>query len=479
MKRSVTLVAVVALALFASQVASAQAVSPVLKQIEQSFANITDMVRPYVVNIDTRSTAKGGGEDMQQFEDIFKFFGIPFQQPEGGVPQPRRLRIGQASGFIYDTQGHIVTNNHVVEGAEEITVGLASGDQYPATVVGTDPDTDLAVIKINTEGRQLPVAPLGDSDKLEVGQYAIAAGSPRGFEGSFSFGHISALGRDLNLPENIRFQDFIQTDAAINLGNSGGPLCNIEGEVIGINIAIVWGANSLGFAIPINTAKNIVPLLISEGKIVRGYLGVRVMPVTEYAEALGLPDKTGAFVAEVPSGTPAEKAGIEPYDVIRKVNGEPITSPQDLIRVISALKPGTTATITVWRDGQLKDIKVTLAEFPTEREKVAKAEQGKETLGLRLQNLSAETAQRLQLPSGTQGVIVVGVSPNSPAEDAGLTQGDVIVEVAQRKVNNLDEFQKTLKERAQPGKPLLLGVIRPNGQKTIIVLQVPKDVSFK
>ena len=479
MKGSVLAVAV-AVAFVAGPVAYAQPVSPVLQEIEQSFANITNALRPVVVNIDTKMTPQEGGE-AEQFEDIFRFFGIPFQTPEGGggMPRPRRMRVGQASGFIYDKEGHIVTNNHVVEGANEIEVGLWNGQKYSAKVIGADPDTDLAVIKIDNGGTDLPVAVLGDSSQLRVGQYAIAAGSPRGFEGSFSFGHISALGRDLNLPENIRFQNFIQTDAAINLGNSGGPLCNIAGEVIGINIAIVYGANSLGFAIPINTAKSIVPTLIAEGKIVRGYLGVRVTVADQYAEALSLPDKNGAFVAEVPTGTPAEKAGILTYDVIRQVNGQPIKSPQDLIQAVSALKPGTTATVSVWRDGQIKDIPVTLGEFPHEQQAAAETPSGHEALGLRLQNLTDEAAQRLQLPAGTQGVIVVGVNPNSPAKAAGLTEGDVIVEVGQRKVTNLDEFKSVLKERAQPGRPLLLGVVRPNGERGIVVIQVPQDASFQ
>ena len=480
MKRLVLAVAV-AVAIVAGSAAYAQPVSPVLQEIEQSFENITNAVRPVVVNIDTKMTPQEGGE-AEQFEDIFRFFGIPFQQaPEGGggMPHPRRQRVGQASGFIYDKEGHIVTNNHVVEGATEIEVGLWNGKKVPAKVVGTDPDTDVAVIKIDNGGLDLPVAELGDSSQLKVGQYAIAAGSPRGFEGSFSFGHISALGRDLNLPENIRFQNFIQTDAAINLGNSGGPLCNIAGEVIGINIAIVYGANSLGFAIPINTAKNIVPTLIAEGKIVRGYLGVRVTVADQYAEALNLPDNKGAFVAEVPTGTPAEKAGILTYDVIRAVNGQPINSPQDLIQTVSSIKPGTAGTVTVWRDGQLKDLQVTLGEFPREQAAAAETPSGHEALGLKLQNLTDETAQRLQLPSGTQGVVVVGINPNSPAEEAGLTQGDVIVEVGQRKVTNLDEFKVVLKERAQPGRPLLLGVVRPTGERGIVVIHVPQDASFQ
>jgi serine protease Do len=464
MKRSILAIAV-AVAVTAGSVAYAQPVSPILREIEQSFENISNMVRPFVVNIDTKTAAEAGGE-AEQFEDIFRFFGIPYQSPEGGgggMPRPRRQRAGQASGFIYDKEGHIVTNNHVVQGATEIEVGLWNGQKLPAKVVGTDPDTDVAVIKIDNGGTDLPVAALGDSSQLHVGQYAIAAGSPRGFEGSFSFGHVSALGRDLNLPENIRFQNFIQTDAAINLGNSGGPLCNIAGEVIGINIAIVYGANSLGFAIPINTAKNIVPTLIAEGKIIRGYLGVRVTLADQYAEALNLPDTKGAFVAEVPAGTPAEQAGIKTYDVIRMVNGQPINSPQDLIQTVSAIKPGTAATVSVWRDGQQTDIQVTLGEFPRDQQAAAAAPNGNDILGLRLQNLTGDAAQRLQLPSGTQGVLVIGINPDSPAEDAGLVQGDVIVEVGQRKVTNLDEFRAILKERAQPGRPLLLGVIRPNG----------------
>jgi serine protease Do len=480
MRRLVSTVAI-AVAVLAGSMAYAQPVSPVLREIEQSFENIANAVRPVVVNIDTKTAAQEGGE-AEQFEDVFRFFGIPYQSPEGGgggMPRPHRQRVGQASGFIYDKQGHIVTNNHVVEGATEIEVGLWNGQKVSAKVVGTDPDTDVAVIKIDSAGLDLPVAALGDSNLLKVGQYAIAAGSPRGFEGSFSFGHISALGRDLNLPENIRFQNFIQTDAAINLGNSGGPLYNIAGEVIGINIAIVYGANSLGFAIPINTAKNIVPTLIAEGKIIRGYLGVRVTISDQYAEALSLPDKNGAFVAEVPAGTPAEKAGILTYDVIRQVNGQPINTPQDLIQTVSAIKPGTDASVTVWRDGQLKDLQVTLGEFPREQQAAAEAPNGHEALGLRLQNLTAETAQRLQLPEGTLGVVVVGINPNSPAEDAGLVQGDVIVEVGQRKIANLDEFRAVLKERAQPGRPLLLGVLRPNGERGIVVIQVPQDAAFQ
>ena len=238
---------------------SAFALSPVLKEMEDAFVRLHEELRPCVVNIDSKGASKQGDIDPDQLHDLFRFFGMP--SPEQGPNMPRMKmppRVATGSGFIYDKEGHIVTNNHVVDGADEITVKLWNEKEYTAKVIGRDPDTDLAVIKIDPDV-DLPVARIGDSDALKVGQFAIAVGSPRGFEGSFSFGHISALGREeLSLP-GLRFQNFIQTDAAINLGNSGGPLCNLDGEVIGISIAIVYGANSLGFAIPSNTAHSSPP----------------------------------------------------------------------------------------------------------------------------------------------------------------------------------------------------------------------------
>ena len=365
MKCSVLAVTIAA-AVLAGLAASAQPVSPVLQEIEQSFENITNVVRPVVVNIDTKTKAEAGGEaDMDQFEDIFRFFGIPFQTPEGGMPRPRRQRAGQASGFIYDSQGHIVTNNHVVKGATEIEVGLWNGQKLPAKVIGTDPDTDLAVIKVDNGGTNLPVAELGDSSQLKVGQFAIAAGSPRGFEGSFSFGHISALGRDLNLPENIRFQNFIQTDAAINLGNSGGPLCNIAGEVIGINIAIVYGANSLGFAIPINTARWVVTELVVHGKVRRAYLGVgaQTRPVNRRIQHnLALNTPTVVEVVTVEKNGPAEHAGLERGDCIFALNEIQVATVDDLHRLLSKWPPGTPLEVKLLRSGRVDIFRITPRE---------------------------------------------------------------------------------------------------------------------
>lgn len=456
---------------------AAYALSPVLKEMEDGFIRLHEELRPCVVNIDSKGGGPEGEMDADHFNELFRFFGVPF--PEGGGPNAPKMRaiprMATGSGVIYDKEGHIITNNHVVEGAEEITVKLWNGKECPAKVIGKDPDTDLAVVKIEPES-DLPVARLGDSDKLKVGQFAIAVGSPRGFEGSFSFGHISALGREeLSLP-GLRFQNFVQTDAAINLGNSGGPLCDLDGEVIGINIAIVYGANSLGFAIPINTAKEIVPALIANGKVTRGYLGVGITNVRPFMEAVALPDENGAFVKNVQPGTPAERAGLKPYDVIRKVNGEPVRNAADLVRRISGLTPGADAKLEVWRDKNTIEVGVKLDEYAGN---LKEAVRGKEVLGLHVQNLSPEISERLKLKPEITGVIVSEVERGSAAEDGGLAPGDVISEVAQKKVANTDDFYRAVKESAVPGKSLLIGYVRGGTEHDITVIKVPKDEPVK
>lgn len=454
------------------------ALSPVLKEMEDGFIKLHEELQPCVVNIDTKGSAPSEGEmDMDNYNELFRFFGIPMQ-PGPNSPnmqmKPRRMpRMATGSGFIYDKEGHVITNNHVVENADEIIVKMWNKKEYPAKVVGRDPDTDLAVLKIDGDG-ELPVARLGDSDALKVGQFAIAIGSPRGFEGSFSFGHISALGRDELMLPGLRFQNFIQTDAAINLGNSGGPLCDLDGEVIGINIAIVYGANSLGFAIPINTAKNIVPKLIGQGKVTRGYLGVGITNVDTFAEGVGLPDKKGAFVKNVQPGTPAEKAGIKAYDVLRKVNGVPIENAADLVRKISDIAPGTPAKVEVWRDKAAIEVDVTLDEWAGGAKEAA---HGKAMLGIRVEGVTPELVERLHLKPGTTGAVVTEVEPGSAAEDARppIGQGDIIVEVAQKPVKNAEDFYQLVKENAEPGKSLLIGFIRSAGEQDITVIKVPKE----
>ncbi|MCC6142494.1 MAG: PDZ domain-containing protein, partial [Candidatus Hydrogenedentes bacterium] len=349
---------------------------------------------------------------------------------------------------------------------------LWNGNEYDAEVIGTDPDTDLAVIKINAN-EDLPVAKLGDSDQLRVGQFAIALGSPRGFEGSLSFGHISALGRE-NLAglaaQGLRFQNLIQTDAAINLGNSGGPLCNIDGEVIGINIAIVWGANSLGFAIPANTARDIVPQLIAEGHVTRGYLGVGIVDAREYAESLNLPDSSGAFVKKVQEGTPAERAGIEVYDVIRKINGEVVQDATDLVRKVSGIEPGKDVEVEVWRNEAPVTVDVMLDEWQA---KTVEAPQSRSVLGIDVRAINPVIAERLGLPEGQSGVLITSIEPGSPAEEAGLQHGDIIIEIAREQVNTPEQFRDIMNREAQPGASVLIRYVRQGGDADITVLRIP------
>jgi len=460
-----------------------------LHQVEEEFVKLHDQLRPSVVNIDIKGKSPDGGEDGAGIQNIpdefFRFFNLPIPNMPG--PRGRRPSMfppirGTGSGFIYDAQGHIITNNHVVEEATEIKVRLFNGNEYDATVVGRDQEADVAVIKIEPKEPLVPVR-LGDSDKLRVGQLVMAMGSPRGLEGTVSFGHISALGRE-GLSElaaqGLTFQNLIQTDAAINLGNSGGPLVNIDGEVIGINVAIVAGANSIGFAIPINTAKSDIPMLIEKGKVSRGYLGVSIRDAKDFEarDTLNLPDNDGALVNEVQPGTPAEQAGIKPYDVIRKVNGEPTKSAAEVMRKIASYAPGTTVSVEIIRNGQTMTIPVTLAERNPE---LLAGQQGgaispdEKTLGLSVQNIDPGTRKNLGLEDSVSGVLVTNVDPTGPAAEARLEPGDVILEVGQQPVANTTEFWKRIGELKQPGKAILLRIRRANGNSEITILRVPKD----
>ena len=449
---------------------AALAQQDLLHQIQSEYVSLHEKLRPAVVNIDVKG--KQDAEAAGQMDDLFHFFNMPVPQERQRGPAPRMR--GTGSGFIYDPQGYIITNNHVVEQADEITVRLATGKEYPAKVVGTDPETDLAVIKIEADG-PLAALTLGDSDKVKVGEFAIAIGSPRGFEGSVSFGHISALSRELAglALQGLTFQHLIQTDAAINLGNSGGPLCNIDGEVIGINTAIVMGANSIGFAIPINTAKDTVPLLISQGKVTRGYLGVSIDDAKHYSDVntLGLPDEDGAVVRQVQPDTPAAKAGLHTYDVIRKVNGESVKNASELVRKISAFPPGTTVKLEVFREKNTIEVEVNLME----RNVVANQRMvEKPVLGLRVQETNPKILEKMGMGKDIKGVVVVDVEAGSPAEEARLMQGDIITEVAQKPVTTATEFQQLVEKNAEPGKSLLIRFVRGNNNPDITIIRVPK-----
>lgn len=467
--------------------ATTAAANDILRQMEDAFVNLADRISPVVVRIETKGAREGsetpGAPNMDQLEEFFRRFG--FEPPEGMMPQ-RRIPEPQAtgSGFIFDTQGHIVTNNHVVAEAGAITVELFNGKTYNATVVGKDPSSDIAVIKIEPDF-DLPVAALGDSGDLRVGQFAIAMGSARGLRGSLSlsFGHVTALQREgLALP-NLRFQSLIQTDAAINLGNSGGPLCDIEGNIIGINVAIVWGANSIGFAIPIDRAKNIVPTLIAEGKMAYGYLGVQIKDVEQVArdtgagipdfvEAAGLPDAQGAYVDSIIDGSPAAKAGLQVDDIIRKVNEDAVRSASGLTGTISNYKPGSTVTLEVWRDGKPMTLDVTLEEFPDNIEKVIL---GEATLGMRVQDLTDDIKKSLNLEPDTNGIVVMDVESKSAAADAGIFEGDVIQKVAYEDVTDVKQFRELVRKNAEAGKSLLIRILRPGEGSMPKVIKVPSD----
>ncbi len=458
--------------------------SELLEELESAFVRLGEEVRPGVVNIEADREVDGPPgmpdmPDMDMFEDLFRFFGVPRDEMGPGPQQepPRRRVPATGSGFIYDEDGHIVTNNHVIRNAENISVRLYNGNEYDATVVGGDPDTDVAVIRIDAPEEALSPVALGDSDNLEVGQFAVAVGSPQGLEGSLSFGHISALGRDeLMLPDpDLRFQNFIQTDAAINLGNSGGPLVNIRGEVIGINTAIVFGADNIGFAIPINLANNVIPELIEEGFVTRGYLGVEITDAADLAEGLGMPDDRGAFVERVREDTPAARAGLQTYDVIRSVGGEPIENATDLVYTISGLPPRETVTLEVWRDEELIEIDVEL-EVYDRPEEVAEAPVEEDQVGLQVEDIPPELAERIAPDFELNGgVVVSGADPDSPAYDAGIRTGDIILEIARQPVENTSDYEQLISQHAQPGTSTLVRILRGGEQTTVLSLTIPEQ----
>lgn len=470
---SLLIVAVLATVLIVSE-SSAQ--RSLLKQFEAEFVALSEEISPSVVEISVtpRSSLPRSG----RMDDMFKFFGLPNPDGDEGEPDraprpPSRRPSSTGTGFFIDEDGYIVTNNHVVDDAAEITVQLPNGDEVVAEVVGIDPDSDIAVIKIDPDGIDIVPVALGSSANLKVGQFAIAIGSARGQTGSVSYGHISGLGREgLQLPgDKLRFQEFIQTDAAINLGNSGGPLCNIDGEVIGVNVAIVYDANSIGFAIPIDRVKRVVPQLIADGAVTRGWLGVSITNVEQAAveienveledfmDANGLVDSEGTYVSSVAMDGPAEVAGIQGEDIIVRVNDHKVANTTDLINFVSELEPGSQGTIDVWRDGKMLTLDIAIGKFPGR----SAARFGKDYLGMHvteMRELSAEVLEQFELEEQPSDFYVVEVVPGSPAEEAGIRTEDIVLEVAHQEVESLEHFKALIGEHARPGKTLLLRVMR-------------------
>jgi serine protease Do len=432
-----------------------------------NFSDLAEKVRPGVVNIQVAKKVKNAGflqgnpfGDQNPFGD---FFG-PFSK--GNPPRAPEQR-GVGSGFVMSRDGYILTNNHVVEDADQIKVKFANGKEYEGKVVGRDPKTDLMVVKIDGASDLQPLTP-GNSDDLKVGNWVVAVGSPFGLEQTVTAGIVSAKGRTIGAGP---YDNFIQTNASINPGNSGGPLINMKGEVVGINTAIIADGQGIGFAIPINMAKEIVPQLEAKGHVTRGWLGVSIQEMTpELAKSLGLKEKKGALVAQVVSGSPAEKAGIEQGDVIVGFYGKPITDSKDLPRIVASTPVGESVTVKVSRDGKMMDRQIKVGEMEEKGVEVSQSPASHKSLGITIQNVTPEIAKGLGLKKET-GVVVARVEPGSPAADAGIQRGDVIQEVNRKPVKDVEDFVQKV-EKAKGQESILLFIQR--GQNNLFAAVTPK-----
>lgn len=448
--------------------ASQAQTSQVLPAAPGSFSQLAKQASPAVVFISTVKTVKGGGIPMpfgqdDPFKDFFeRFFGN--QAPRDFKQQ------ALGTGFIIDKSGFILTNNHVVEQTDEIKVKLSDGKEYNARIVGRDSKTDLALIKIEPEESLIPL-PLGDSDRLEVGDWVVAIGNPFGLGHTVTAGIVSAKYRHIGTGA---YDNFIQTDASINPGNSGGPLLNTAGEVVGINTAIYsqsGGSIGIGFAVPVNMAKDLLPQL-KEGRVIRGWLGVMIQGVTpELKEKLKLEGTKGALVADVTKDGPADRAGIRRGDVILSFNGKQVGESNDLPYLVASTPVNRTVSVQVFRQGELKTLEVRIGEMPEEEREAGRPTGGAiPDLGMTLQEITPDLSRQLRL-SETSGLVVASVGNGTPAADAGLRPGDVLLEVDQSPVKSLDAFNRKV-ESCQKGGTLLL-LIKRQGMTLFVTLKIP------
>jgi serine protease Do len=432
---------------------------------------LAEKLSPSVVNIRVTKIERVTGPGFMGSEgfDPDSPFGEFFRHFFGEMPQgPREFRQqGAGSGFIIGGDGLIVTNNHVIEGAKEVTVTLANKEEYPAKVIGRDPKTDIALVRIQPKGT-LPVAALGDSDHLRVGEWVVAVGNPFGLSNTVTAGIVSAKGRVIGAGP---YDDFIQTDASINPGNSGGPLFNLRGEVVGINTAIIPNGQGIGFAVPVNLAKSLLPQLEAKGEVTRGYLGVSVQAITpELAKSLNLKDRKGALVADVTKGSPAEAVGVKRGDVIVGFDGKEIAEVHNLPPLVAATPVGKEVPLTILRDGKEQTLKVKTGQMPGERAEASPlAERGPSKWGLALRDLDARIAQRLGLNPG-DGVLVAAVQPGSPADRADIRTGDVILEVNRKKVASVKEAQAEAQK--DPNAQTLLLLFRRGDSSLFAALEL-------
>ena len=462
---------------YADQQAQPSAITPpavhVLNAGPPGFADLVARVRPAVVTITaTERVAQGAGSPFppgsEQDRMFRRFFGAP------GAEQPRAAQA-LGSGFLIDAEGHVVTNNHVVDGATAIRVTLDDKREFAARVVGRDPRTDLALLKVDAGG-DLPFLRLGDSDSARPGDWVVALGNPYGLGGTVTAGIVSARGRDIGAGP---YDDFLQVDAPIYRGNSGGPLFSASGDVIGVNTAIFspsGGSIGIGFAIPSNMVKQVVAQLNEHGRVERGFLGAATQPVTPaLAQAMQLPEPKGALVASVENGSPAAQAGLQPGDVVTAVDGNAVASPRDLARAIGDAQPGSTVALAVQRDGGARQLRVTLAEL-REKNPAPAAEEGDTgggAIGIALAPLDGAAREALHLPRGTDGAVVAAVRPDSVAAEAGLQPGDVITAVGPHHVKDPEGAARAIREATRsPGAAVALRILR-DGHGAFVALQAP------
>jgi serine protease Do len=496
-----TLAAALALPLLALPTAPPALAQQIAPQVPppgapSSFAPLAQRLLPAVVNIQTTQAATGSRAQREApevpqappgspFEEFFRDF-LERNRPPGGQAQPgqpgrpqqpQRRAQSLGSGFIIDASGIVVTNNHVIEGADEINVVLQDNTTIRAELVGADPRTDIAVLRVRHDS-PLPAVSFGDSDTAQVGDWVVAIGNPFGLGGSVTAGIVSARGRDIR---QGLYDDFIQTDAAINRGNSGGPLFNLNGEVVGINTAIYspsGGSIGIGFSIPSNLAKNIVAQLRDGGRVRRGWLGVNIQQVTdEIAESLGLRNGArGALVARAQEGGPAALGGIQAGDVILRFNGTEVREMRNLPRIVADTRVGNQVPVVVWRDGREQTVQVTVAELPSEQQQAAAtpgpAARPQNTelsgLGMRVSPISPETRERFSLRADSRGVVITEVTPGSAAAERELRPGDVIVEVQQERVSSPQEVQERLERLRRQGRATALLLIESaQGQRWV------------
>ncbi|MEQ8193353.1 MAG: DegQ family serine endoprotease [Rhodospirillales bacterium] len=487
-------------------VKAATVLAPPATLAPNTFSVIAEKVSPAVVNIQVEQSAMAGegGENApgmegpfpgfpknSPFQDFFeKFFGengpmgqLPQQGMPQGAPQDtpsaQQKMMAMGSGFIIDPEGHVVTNDHVAGNADKITVTLNDGSKYDAKLIGRDSKTDLALLKIDAD-RPLPYVPWGDSKKAKVGDWVVAVGNPFGLGGSVTAGIVSARGRDINAGP---FDDFLQIDAPINRGNSGGPTFNLQGEVVGINTAIYspnGGSVGIGFAVPSSLAKPIIAQLKEKGSVERGWLGVQIQRMTpEIAESLGLEKQRGALISKVEPNSPAAKAGLKQGDVIVSVEGESVGKMRELPRIVADKKAGQKTALGVWRNGDAKTIDVVIGAMPSETKVAAKGDapkepQQKSAFGMALASLTPDLRKRYRIPDGIEGVLVVDIKANSPASKTGLVPGDVIRRVGKETVSAPTDVKHGIDAARDRKRKAVLILVNRRGNELFFALRLRK-----